>query len=335
MKPLTCADYTSKTVLTNSAWDYVQLWLRRQKGAEGKHASFYWSQAYNFYVASNDLPYTSKPLTSYYCCMNATKALLCLNGINLDNISHGISSDRSMLATSNSLEAISVVFNGGGVLCELSKHLGESCTKEHYTIYDLLYNIPCVHRAFSITYVCPELFIPVSDVRFVANCENKKAWIRFKVDDRYANGNSLRYVPKSYEKTNFDSVGYYMRSKKRFDWDIHVGIRDRLSSLSSYHARIRKELHYISGDERLWYVKKDIQGNKHIINRNSLTLIFAIMHWLSELVRYNPVKFDQLMGTKQNWVIHEFIDIALDQFINEISCEITKSDIMTPAKRKQ
>ena len=30
--------------------------------------------------------------------------------------------------------------------------------KKTYTIYDLLYNIPCVHRAFSITFGCQSPF---------------------------------------------------------------------------------------------------------------------------------------------------------------------------------
>lgn len=91
---------------------------------------------------------------------------------------------------------------------------------------------------------------------------------------------------------------------------------------------------YIYGDTRLWYVKKDIINNSHIIQRNSITLIFAVMHWLSELVRYNPEKFEKLMRTNQNWLIHEFIDNALNQFIDEISCEITGVDIMEVGNRK-
>ena len=31
MKAVTNADYNKKTVLTNSAWEYVELWLKRQK----------------------------------------------------------------------------------------------------------------------------------------------------------------------------------------------------------------------------------------------------------------------------------------------------------------
>lgn len=40
------------------------------------------------------------------------------------------------------------------------------------------------------------------------------------------------------------------------------------------------------------------------------------------------------MKTNQNWLIHEFVDNSLYQFIDEISCEITENDIMTSGYRK-
>lgn len=93
-------------------------------------------------------------------------------------------------------------------------------------------------------------------------------------------------------------VDIFFRNIKNFDWDIHVNIKDRLRALSKYHGIIRKVLFYIYGDARLWYIKKDITSNQHIIKRNSITLIFAVFHWLSELVRYNPEKFRLLMKSK-------------------------------------
>jgi hypothetical protein len=125
-----------------------------------------------------------------------------------------------------------------------------------------------------------------------------------------------------------------MRQKNRFDWNIHCDKKERLQHLSKYHGKVRKDMHYIFGDTRLWYIKKDIPTNLSILKRNSLTLIFASMHWLSELTRYNPEKFDKMMNTKLNWLIHEFVDNALYQFIDEISCEITDADIMNSGYRK-
>lgn len=337
MKPVTSADYDGKTVLTNSAWEYVELWLRRTNSEKSKRALFYWKQAKNFFVASENLPIESRPLTSYYCCMNAAKALLAIRGddtIDFDNMSHGISSDRRQWTTNN-IKNAEVVFTGSGVLFELSKYLGEEAIKKTYSVYDLMYNIPCIHRTFSITYGCVELFIPVHDIKYMIDSDLKKGWVQFQVDERYANGRSLKYSPKQYEKVKYqEGTKYLMRKKARFDWDIHTQMTERLELLSSYHGKIRKEFHYIFGDTRLWYIKKDIPTNGHILKRNSISLIFATMHWLSELVRYNPEKFDDMMKTKQNWLIHEFVDNALYQFVDEISCEMTNADIMTTGYRK-
>ena len=82
MKPVTSADYTEKTVLTNSSWEYVELWLKRKNSDKSKQALFYWLQAKNFFNASECLPIESRPLTAYYCCLNAAKALLAIRGTN-------------------------------------------------------------------------------------------------------------------------------------------------------------------------------------------------------------------------------------------------------------
>ena len=338
MKPVTSAEYDKKTVLTNSSWEYVELWLKRESSGRAKQALFFWIQAKNFYDASEMLPIESKPLTSYYCCMNAAKALLAIKGdtnINFDNISHGISSDREQWGESNNIKNAKVIFNSKGVLFELSKYFKEEVIRKSYSVYDLMYNIPCIHRAFSITYRCAELFIPIRNVQFIIDTEIKKGWVQFQVDDTYANRYSLRYLPSYFEKVKYDADRLCMiRSRTRFDWDIHGDKNKRMDNLKRYHGRERKDLFYIYGDTRLWYVKKDIPSNPHVIKRNSITLIFAVMHWLSELVRYNPEKFDKLMSTNQNWLIHEFVENALYQYIDEISCEITGVDIMASGYRK-
>ena len=212
MKPVTSANYNGKTVLTNSAWEYVDLWLKRQSSEKARRALFFWTQAKSFFDASETLPIESRPLTSYYCCMNAAKALLAIKGpdsIDFDNLAHGISSYRRQWGRSNNIKNAEVIFSGSGVLFELSKYFGEEAAKKTYTVYDLMYNIPCVHRAFSITYNCPELFIPIRDVKFIIDTDIKKGWVQFQVDERYANGNSLRYVPKRYEKVKYQVKGKY------------------------------------------------------------------------------------------------------------------------------
>lgn len=107
---------------------------------------------------------------------------------------------------STNLKNAEVTFNGSGVLYELSKCLNEEACKKTYTIYDLLYNIPCVHRAFSLTYQCTELFIPIRDVTFVVDTGIKKGWVQFQVDERYANGNSLKKFRQNMKRIHINQM---------------------------------------------------------------------------------------------------------------------------------
>ena len=230
------------------------------------------------------------------------------------------------------------IFLGSGVLNELSRYLGENVDKQTHNIKDLLYNIPCVHRSFAITYTgTTELFVPIRNLKFIREDTTSKAWVQFDLDARYANASILRYLPAGYKKVppNPESNTYTIRKENsRFNWNIHSDLNQRMQDLSNYHRKVRKDLFYIYGDTKLWYLKKNLPNNTHVLQRNSLTLIFAVMHWMSELVRYNPQKFEKLMESKQNWLLHEFIEKALYQFVDEISCEITHQEIMTTGYRK-
>ena len=98
--------------------------------------------------------------------------------------------------------------------------------------------------------------------------------------------------------------------------------------LNRYHEKTRKYLYYINGKEKLWYIKKDVSGNNDLSMAPSTVLIFAVFHWISELVRYNPKLFNKYMKSRENWLFHEFIYNSLDQLVDEIGCEITGEDIM-------
>ena len=52
MKAYSFSNYKSKTVLTNSTFDFIELWLMREDNIHGKEALFYWKQARNFYEST-------------------------------------------------------------------------------------------------------------------------------------------------------------------------------------------------------------------------------------------------------------------------------------------
>ena len=334
MKAVSCPKYGSKTILTDSCWEYVSLYLKRQSITGASDALLYWEQAHSFYLATKALPDSAQPLTSYYCILNAAKALLRYKGIDDSKLkNHGISTVRDETGKTNIKEAYTAV-KGAGVLPELSRYFDCSLPTGHYSLADLLYNVPCVHRAYCITFSKPEIFVPISKPIFVKKDNSTESWIKFSVKGRYANARTLKQLPSKFEHDIGVKEEYVIRMKKRFTWDIHRPIDERKKALGNYHEKARKYIYYIYGESKLWYIKKEISGNEALAFTPSSVLIFCVFHWISELVRYNPKLFRKYMRSKQNWLLHEFINNALDQFVDEIGCEITGEEIMCTGYRK-
>ncbi|HDM8262140.1 TPA: hypothetical protein P0M60_002910 [Proteus mirabilis] len=324
-KPKIIADLSSKVVLTDSTWQFVEIYLRSQNQDD---ALFYWEQARNFYESTKILSVVSKPLTAYYCFLNATKALLEVKNVNYD-LSHGVTGKRvnGHVGIQNEL----VKFQPAGVLAALGKYLGEHVPAggEEFTLKNILYNLPFIHRAFTITYRnMAELFIPVLEPRLVYNNKEDKGWLELKLEPEHSTTRNLsRLVGYSLDPQYDNSVSYTLRRNKKFEWKLTKGVPTpgSLTKLHEYHKQRRKELRYIYSSNALWYVKrKDLKNN--IINKSTLTLIFGAMHRLSELSRYTPQDLSKHLEKNASWLLTEFISKSIYQFIDQISSEITGND---------
>ena len=93
----------------------------------------------------------------------------------------------------------------------------------------------------------------------------------------------------------------------------------------TYYFNIRNKLRYIYSANDLWYIKRTDLKN-HIIDRNTVVLILAGMHRLSELSRYQPQTLEKHLESDHSWLLIEFINKSLLQFIDNISSEITGKD---------
>lgn len=323
-------NFESKTILVNDPWDYVEMWIKRNKFPKEKdleEALFYWQQARHFFSATEKLPKVSSPLTAYYCFLNATKLLLKIKNISFSEW-HGVSGENvnNKIYLSNE----QVQFQNSGVLSSLCDYLQEPCNNTNiYSLKSLLYNLPYIHRAYCLTFRSDiELFIPVSNPVFVKkpkkyNC--LKSWLCMEIKDKlYTNGHTLNKIANCFERDAGILDKYIIRSKKRFDWD-----KSDLNKIKRYHQKVRKHLFYIHSPQRLWYLKRS--GNmRSLIDRSSLTITFAAMHKLSELARYSPMLLAKHFDSKHNWLLSEFIANAPSQFIDEISSEITGQEFMIP-----
>lgn len=99
------------------------------------------------------------------------------------------------------------------------------------------------------------------------------------------------------------------------------------SEIKKHYLKYRKSFSYIRGEKRIWYFNR-FTDECCVGNLNTMILEVAITHRFSEIVRYKPEQMAVLLNGKENWLIHEFLTLVLDQFMDEIACEITKQEIM-------
>src|SRR5260221_839427 len=148
-KAIQSARYDARTVLTNSPWEFVSLWLKRENKRD---ALILWNQSREFHEAASGLTLQSAPLLHYYSFMNATKALLAAKGIAFDPM-HGIASDNLRgVSRKIKLSNEGVTIKQNGVLPALSTYFGETEARKKHSLKELLFNLPYIHRTYCLTY---------------------------------------------------------------------------------------------------------------------------------------------------------------------------------------
>lgn len=321
-------NFNNKTVLTDATSEYVLTYLQGKKASE--ETIFYWQQSINFYDATKLLDIFSAPLTTYYCFLNATKALLTYKGICFD-FKHGVSGSqengRIVLQNEN------VFFHPSGVLAGLGEYYKEKPqTKEKYNLKDLLYNLPYIHRAYTMMYPNkPELFIPIYNPRFVydSDRDKKNGWFEAELEEEYSDAKTLKKLEGYSVDQYYSNMNHYViRRNKQFDWQCSRNKPNEKSikSFEEYYQKIRKDVDYIYSPNELWYLKRRDLNNSSIIDKNTLVITMGAMHRLSELARYSPLVLKSHLEKEQGWLLREFINKSIVQFIDAIASEITGDD---------
>lgn len=321
---LTSPRFMTRRVLCSDPFAYVAMWLRREKMDAAIH---YWEQARHFHKAALSLPQVSSPLLHYYSILNSTKALLAAKNQSYAEL-HGLSGKRLPGKTCLSNEIIE--FKSGGVLAALARLLDEpNNAGTEYNLKQILWAMPFIHRAFCLTFsAAKELFIPLRDVCFYRKDGTEKCWVQAEIEQRYINAQLDKTLGTEFQRFKEVDGTWIIRSKKTFRWATRQ--RDKsLIDMGKYHRKVRKRIVPIYASENRWYLRKTGLAESPMEN-SRLYLIYAAMHRLSELSRYDPLSLTSHFSMRHNWLLAEFLENAPDQFIYGIASEITGSEFLRP-----
>lgn len=325
--------------IVSSPFKFVQFHIKTSKGlskSSKEEALLLWSQAEEFFNSANSMSAYSRPLSSYYCILNAVKTLLVVKGISF-NPRHGVfgkknASKQSLLT--NELLTIEKDKIAGTFYKYLDNSHNSPVT---YNLQELFYNLPFTHRAYLQIYKNQkDLIVPVEssrfskingEIRLTAKCLDENLTYQQKMSN-FTRGNLDFSLVKNNEK-NVEKkylVSRVICSAKLASSQVNKNI------LIAY-PELRSSFVFIEGEKTLWYFRKSTSSRPA---RNRLPLpitIFAISHKLSELSRYSPLKLKNHLESQHGWMLHEFIDNSLEQFIAYISCEICSKELAKPRLR--
>jgi hypothetical protein len=318
-------DFAHPAVLSADPWAFVTLWLRRERQQE---AGFYWQQARELFEATQPLPAVTSPITAYYSCLNAAKALLSVRRFPFA-VYHGAAgaTESGRVALAN--ETIKV--HASGVIPALSQLLGYWPCEGTYSLYDLLRVLPFVHRAFTLTYKSAgELFIPLNNPCFVCKPDSDKAWFQAEVPPRYQTNRLASTLPAGFEVDHGQRESGVVRRKKRFEWAMrNLGRAQSIKNLVAYHRDVRDKVHPIVAAGTRWYLeRKQLAQVNHPACK--LVCMFAALHRLSELSRYHPLVLKRHLDARHGWLLVEFLQTAPIQFIYTVASELTHTVFLSP-----
>ena len=263
--------------------------------------------------------------------MNMVKAMLVSKNISFEEI-HGIKS-HNLRGVSKKItlcnEGVKILKKG--ILSSLSLYLNETSIDDIYSLEELLYNIPCIHRTFCLTYkTVKDLFIPLTNCEYQYDSSNNVYCVA-KVTSEFVDNKLSSILPESFEMINTDGTIRSIPSISISNPN-NISLSD-VNQISDLNTILRKDLQYINGAAALWYVKCNrCQGKR--IGRYGLTIMVAVMHRLSELCRYKPIELSAFLEGQKNWLISEFINMTSKQFLDEIASEITGHQFLIPNIRQ-
>lgn len=291
-------------------------------------------QAQQYYAAVRPLDPVAKPLVGYYFALNLTKAFLTAAAppsTSASRLGHGLRESVDE-RTRYFFQQEGFTIQDRGVFKELAERTGQRfCYARGYRLrlVDLLPYLPEAFDLYAdVADEAPKL-LPVADA--YASFGGKQGWLRVEIDR-----NVLRQRGLGPETL--------LRRARIFESQFHL-VTDPGLGTASYESNDR----YAYGRKRseiLRYLcdvyeasmiacqRTSAGGRRYIVLSERMELLsheavtFAVLHHLSNMVRYRPQYVDRLRGTRYYWLFASWVDRACENYLLSMASRITREEHM-------
>lgn len=288
----------------------------------------YVGQAKEYYQAVAGVSPVSKPLLAYYFVLNLTKAYLTAVDPTTtlpDRIGHG-TSPRFTRMQRYRIQQESIAISQDGVFRQLANRTGAGyCYASGHTIrvVDLLPYLPeAVDLYADAMDEAPRLLPITSCYPLFAN---KQGWLRVEIDRDALKqrgigpeavtsrckifGDAFRLVQSPEPTASYESIATFPYGKST---------REAAPALcATYDAALIAANRTLRGPRRYLVVSNRLQLLSHE------AVAFAVLHHLSNMVRYRPQDVDRLRGTRYFWLFASWVDRACDSYLLNLASRIT------------
>ena len=304
-------------------------------------------QAESYWQVARATSYRSSPLLYYYSFLNLAKAYLVLASPDFPNkVLHGLSFDTDTKEESLGKHVLKVPLNKKQVFSLLYKDWFETDSSRELQIKELL----SYTRDISLQYSQGN-FGPTRSSYFIAKCaidqDNHRAFavVAFPKEinlDKYSN--AFKTFFEKYEKVDLTNL---TAPVLRRVFDVSAGSYEFYWMKPECHSKevetslvlplMEEELQlalkpWISPVYYLLHYPENATGGINIPLRkededpkplNGEIAIYAVMFYLSELVRYRPDLLDNLLEQDAGWLLESFVECCPLTFLHAMVYKIT------------
>lgn len=292
-------------------------------------ARAYVNQARQYYSATGDVAPVAKPLTGYYFALNLTKAFLTVVGPDLTKPSfmhHGLSQAYTA-GVRYSFKKEQFKTADRGVFRLLAERTGmRHCWAKDYKIglSELLPYLPDAYELFADSNEEAPNLLPVASVRALFG-DGKSAWLRVEIEPhvlRQRNlrperllqvarifGDRFRLVTTSEPPYSYESLQSFTYGSARSE------VAGELAKL--YDQSLIASDRSFPGPRQFVV----LSGRPKLLSHEAVA--FAVLHHLSNVVRYRPADAERILTTRNAWLLTTWVDRACENLLLNLATRIT------------